>query len=256
MSLLVELNGVDLVYPVYSLRAQSLRNLVADITVGGKLLKDGHDIINVKALTHINFSLSEGDRLGVIGHNGSGKTTLLKLIAGIYEPTAGRVKVNGRISSMIDIGLGLDPELSGRDNVIIMGRMRGFSLKEITAQMSEIVSFSELGAFIDLPVKTYSSGMQSRLVFSVATTLDPDILLFDEWLGTGDVDFISKATERLDSLMRRSRGMVLASHSFQLIKELCNKLLVLDGGEQIYFGDVTGWDFEARSVISSDAAAE
>ncbi len=246
MQKLIELNSVDLVYPIYSVRAQSLRNVVANFSVGGKFLKDGSDVIHIRALSQVNFSLNEGDRLGVIGHNGAGKTTLLKLIAGIYEPTRGRAIVNGRISSMIDVGLGLDVNLSGRENVINMGRMRGFTTKQILAKMDSIVEFSDLGSFIDLPIKVYSTGMQSRLVFSVATTLDPDILLFDEWLSTGDADFIEKATERMNSLMDRSRGMVLASHSFPLIKIMCNKLLVLDGGEQVFFGPVDEWDFDAR----------
>ena len=252
---IIELSGVELVYPIYSVRAQSLRNAVANLSVGGKLLKDGQDIINIRALTKINFSLSEGDRLGVIGHNGSGKTTLLKVLAGIYDPTRGRLRVDGRISSMIDISLGLDSYLTGRDNIINMGRMRGLTTKTIQSKMDDVIEFSELGGFIDLPIKTYSSGMQSRLVFSVATTLEPDILLFDEWLSTGDADFIHKATRRLDELMQRARCMVLASHSFGLVSSLCNKLLVLNAGEQVYFGEVDGWDFEARAPKSNPKVA-
>ncbi|ESQ82312.1 hypothetical protein AEAC466_18365 [Asticcacaulis sp. AC466] len=248
MVTIVELKSVDLVYPIYSVRAQSLRNLIANLSVGGKLLKDGSDIIHVKALSSLNFKLNEGDRLGVIGHNGAGKTTLLKLIAGIYEPTRGTVLVNGRISSMIDVNLGLDSNLTGRDNVINMGRMRGFTTKEVLAKMDAIIAFSDLGSYIDLPVKVFSSGMASRLVFSVATTLDPDILLFDEWLSTGDADFIHKATDRMASLVDKSRGMILASHSFDLIKSMCNKLLVLDSSEQVFFGNVEDWDFAARAI--------
>jgi len=248
MSKLIELNSVDLVYPIYSVRAQSLRNVVANLTVGGKFLKDGSDIIFVKALSGVTFSLDEGDRLGIIGHNGAGKTTLLKVIAGIFEPTQGRVSVKGEISSMIDVSLGLDHNLTGRENIINMGRMRGFTMKDIQAKMEAIIAFSELGAYVDLPIKTFSSGMQSRLVFSVATTLDPDILLFDEWLSTGDAGFIAKATERMDSLMSKARVIVLASHNFHLIQTMCNKLLVLDGGNQAYFGPVDGWDFNKQQL--------
>lgn len=254
MSTLIELNSVDLVYPIYSVRAQSLRNAVANLSVGGKLLRDGSDIIYVKALSSISFTLNERDRLGIIGHNGAGKTTLLKLIAGIYEPTKGRVRVNGQISSMIDVGLGLDPNVTGRDNIINMGRMRGFTTKQILGRMNEIIEFSGLGSYIDLPIKIFSTGMASRLVFSVATTLDPDILLFDEWLNTGDAEFIEKATERMNFLMDKSRGMILASHSFDLIKKMCNKLLVLDAGQQVYFGDVAGWDFDTRQSIVEPTA--
>lgn len=249
MTLLVELNSVDLVYPIYSVRAQSLRNMVVNFSVGGKFLKDGSDIVYIRALSGLSFSLNVGDKLGVIGHNGSGKTTLLKLIAGIYEPTRGQISVHGRISSMIDVGLGLDANLTGRENIINMGRMRGFTTKAVLAKMEEIITFSDLGSYIDLPIKIFSSGMASRLVFSVATTLEPDILLFDEWLSTGDADFIEKATERMSMLMGKSRGMILASHSFPMIQSMCNKLLVLDAGEQVFFGNVEDWDFVARQPI-------
>lgn len=243
MSDIIEVHSAELVYPIYSMRAQSLRNSIANLSVGGKLLRDGKDVIYVKALSNISFNVQTGDRIGLIGHNGAGKTTLLKLIAGIYEPTKGSVKVNGRISSMIDVSLGLDGSLTGRENIVNMGRMRGFTTKEIKDNIENIISFSGLGSFVDLPVKVYSSGMASRLVFSVATTLDPDILLFDEWLSTGDADFIQQATKRMSELLEKSRALVLASHSFELIQKMCNKLLVLDAGEQKYFGDVEGWDF-------------
>lgn len=248
MATLIEVNSVDLVYPVYSIRAQSIRNMMANFSVGGQLLKDGSDIIYVQALSGLNFNLQEGDRLGVMGHNGAGKTTLLKLLAGIYEPTKGAVSVRGRISSMIDVGLGLDGNLTGRENIINMGRMRGFSTKEIMNKMNDIIEFSDLGSYIDLPVKVFSSGMSSRLVFSVATTLDPDILLFDEWLSTGDADFVQKATERMNTLVKLSRGMVIATHNANLIEKTCNKVLILDGGKQVYFGDVAGWDFKDRQA--------
>ncbi|ESQ91125.1 ABC transporter ATP-binding protein [Asticcacaulis benevestitus] len=256
MSVLIRLNYVDLVYPVYSVRAQSLRNMMVNLSVGGKLLKDGSDIIHVQALSRLNFTLNVGDRLGVIGHNGAGKTTLLKLVAGIYEPTRGHIEVNGRISSMIDVGLGLDPNLTGRDNIINMGRMRGFTTRQIQLQMDELIEFSDLGSFIDLPVKTFSAGMASRLVFAVSTTLDPDILLFDEWLSTGDADFIVKAKQRMDSLLDKSRGMILASHSFPMIQLMCNKLLVLDAGEQVYFGEVDGWDFNSQKPVARDVEGQ
>ncbi|WP_140984193.1 ABC transporter ATP-binding protein [Asticcacaulis tiandongensis] len=244
MTPLIELKSVDLVYPVYSVRAQSLRNVIANLTVGGKLLRDGSDIIHIQALKQINFSLEENDRLGVIGHNGAGKTTLLKVVAGIYEPTRGSININGNISSMIDVSMGLDPNMTGRENIVHIGKMRGLSTKHILDNMEEIISFSDLGTYIDMPVKIFSSGMQSRLVFAVVTTLNPDILLLDEWLSAGDAAFIDKAKKRIDSLVDKARGLVLASHSTSLIEATCNKLLVLNGGEQVYFGDVNKWDFE------------
>lgn len=239
---IIELNSVSLAYPIYSIRAQSLRNTIADFAVGGKLLRDGKDVIHVGALNNISFTLHDGDRLGIVGHNGAGKTTLLKVLAGVYEPDKGRVDVNGRVSSMIDIGLGVDPTLTGRENVINMGRIRGYTTKQILAKMGDIVTFTDLGQFIDLPMKTYSAGMMTRLIFGVATSMDPEVLLMDEWIGAGDKSFIDKATARLNDVLTRARVIVLASHSWSLIHEMCNKLLVMDGGNQIYFGDINGWD--------------
>lgn len=241
MSTLIELNGVSLEYPIYSIRAQSLRNAVINLAVGGKLLKDGHDTVHVKALDNISFSLHEGDRLGIIGHNGAGKSTLLKVLAGVYEPTRGNISVTGKISSMVDIGLGVDHSLTGRENVIGMARRRGFTTKQILAQLPDIVAFSELGQFIELPMKTYSAGMQARLVFAVATCFEPDILLLDEWIGAGDADFLQKAQDRMDEILEKSRMMVIATHNTGLVKRVCNKVLVLNGGQQEYFGDTSGW---------------
>ncbi|MCR6660056.1 MAG: ABC transporter ATP-binding protein [Asticcacaulis sp.] len=244
MSEILSLNSVELAYPIYSIRAQSLRNTIASLAVGGKLLKDGKDVIHIKALSGVTFTLKEGDRLGVVGHNGAGKTTLLKVIAGIYEPDRGHIQINGRTTSMIDVGLGLDRSLTGRENIITMGRMRGFTTKQVLAKMEEIIDFSELGPYIDLPMKTYSTGMGARLVFSVATSLDPDILVMDEWLGAGDASFVKKAGDRMKDILGRARCLVLGSHNFNLIRDTCNKLVVLHNGTQIYFGDTAYWDFK------------
>jgi len=242
MSEIIQVNGVELSYPIYSIRAHSLRNTLANLAIGGKLLKDGQDIIHIQALYNLTFTLSEGDRLGVVGHNGAGKSTLLKVLAGIYEPDRGTVNVKGDISCMIDIGLGLDAAHTGRENIFNMGRMRGIRRREIEKSMEDIVEFSELGPFIDLPVQTYSAGMRTRLVFSVATTLKPDVLLLDEWIGAGDASFHDKAADRMNSLMENSRAMVLATHNMSLVNKVCNKLLVLDQGRQIYLGPVDGYD--------------
>jgi ABC-type polysaccharide/polyol phosphate transport system ATPase subunit len=246
MSPVIDLKSVDLSYPIYSTRAKSLRNAIANIAVGGSLLKDGRDVVHVKALNQVSFTLNEGDRLGLVGHNGAGKSTLLKVLAGVYEPDRGLLQIRGRISSMIDISLGLDFDLTGRENIITMGRMRGFPVKEVLAKIPAIIDFSDLGQFIDLPIKTYSAGMTTRLVFAVATSLDPDILLMDEWIGAGDANFFQKAVDRMDEIVTRARVIVLASHNFELIRRVCNKLLVLDGGKQVYFGNTDAWDIETQ----------
>lgn len=250
MSNIIGLYGVELSYPIYSIRAHSLRNTLANLAVGGRLLKDGQDIIHVKALDGISLTLEEGDRMGIIGHNGAGKTTLLKVIAGIYEPDRGRVEVKGRISSMIDISRGIDNTLTGRENLLKLGRMRGFTTKQILAKLPEIIDFSELGAYIDLPMKTYSSGMAARLVFAVATSLDPDILLLDEWIGAGDASFHEKASDRMNNILERSRALVLATHNVGLVKRVCNKVLVLNGGQQAFFGDTAECDM--KGMLSGD----
>jgi len=250
---IIELHGVNLSYPIYSIRAQSLRNTIANLAVGGKLLRDGKDIIHVGALNNVTFTLKDGDRLGLIGHNGAGKTTLLKVLAGVYEPDKGNISVRGRISSMIDINLGVDYELTGRENLINMGRIRGYTTKQILSKMADIIEFTDLGQFIDLPLKTYSAGMMTRLIFGVATSVDPDILLMDEWIGAGDKSFFDKATARLNDILTRSRVIVLASHNYALIESMCNKLLVLDGGSQVYFGDIGGWDIANNRLRSAVA---
>lgn len=251
MSPVIELSNVDLTYPIYSVRAQSLRNTIANLAVGGTVLKDGHDVVFVRALNGVSFSLHEGDRLGIVGHNGAGKSTLLKVLAGVYEPDRGAVSVKGRISSMIDISLGVDAELTGRENILNMGRMRGHTIRQIQAKVPEIIEFSDLGQFIELPMKTYSAGMATRLVFAVATSLEPDVLLMDEWIGAGDAGFFQKAMDRLHGILERSRVIVLASHNVGLIQSLCNKLIVLDAGQQIYFGPIEGWDFAAQREVAT-----
>ena len=248
MKSLVKLDNVSLAYPVYSIRAQSIRNTIANIAVGGKLLKDGQDVVHVKALDKVSFDLTDGDRLGIIGHNGAGKTTLLKTIAGVYEPDSGNVTVDGKISSMIDTYQGVDAELTGRENLINMGRIRGFTTKQLIEKTPEIMEFTELGPYIDLPLKTYSAGMVTRLIFGVATSFEPDILLMDEWIGAGDKFFFEKASHRLNSVLTRARVIILASHSWALISGFCNKLLVMNHGKQVYFGPIENWD-EANNCV-------
>ncbi|KQZ29863.1 ABC transporter ATP-binding protein [Caulobacter sp. Root1472] len=226
-----------LIYPVFSLRARSLRNAVIASATGGRLLQDARNVVHVQALDGVSFDLEEGDRMAIYGHNGSGKTTLLKVLAGIYEPTSGDLRVRGRVSSMIDIGHGMDTEATGIENIRIMSQFRGFSRKQIDEKIPEIVDFAELGNFIHLPVKTYSTGMVVRLMFAVSTCFEPEILILDEWLGAGDAGFMNKAAARMDQFVSRSRLVVVATHSTELIKRVCNKICVLDGGKIKYFGE-------------------
>ena len=234
---LMSVRNVRLVYPLFTLRARSLRNTVIAAATGGRLLRDSRDVVHVQALDGVSFDLQQGDRLGIYGHNGSGKTTLLKVLAGIYEPTSGEVSVQGKISSMIDIGHGSDSEATGIENIRLILQFRGFSQKEITRRIPEIVEFSELGNFIHLPVKAYSSGMLVRLMFATATCFEPEVLVLDEWLAAGDASFGMKAAARMDEFVDQARLVVVATHSTELIKRVCNKLCVLEAGKVTYFGE-------------------
>ncbi len=190
----------------------------------------------VTALDGISFKLNAGDRLGLVGSNGAGKTTLLKVLYGIYEPSAGSVEINGRVDALFNIRLGFRPEATGRRNIVLRGLINGWNENEIAARMDEIIGFSELGDFIDLPFKGYSQGMAARLAFSIATAMEPEILLMDEWIGAGDPSFQDKARARMDELAEKAGIIVLASHNHTLLQKTCNKIMELKGGKMVYFG--------------------
>jgi ABC-type polysaccharide/polyol phosphate transport system ATPase subunit len=184
----------------------------------------------VQALSDVNLDIRTGQKLGIIGHNGAGKSTLLRLIAGIYTPTEGRRHVEGRISSMLDIGLGIDPDATGWENIKFRGYLQRQSPSELARKAPEIAEFSELGSFLDAPVRCYSSGMSVRLLFSIATAIDPEILLLDEVFGAGDLSFQEKAQKRMMSLLERARIIVFASHDLVTIRNICQTAVWLDHG--------------------------
>jgi lipopolysaccharide transport system ATP-binding protein len=248
MNCSIRLDGVILDYYIYSVRAQSLRNAVFNMAVGGKLYKDQGDITVVRALESVSFSLQEGDRLALIGHNGSGKTTLLKVLAGIYMPTRGVIDVQGRVTSMIALGAGLDFDATGLQNIRKLGQMRLLPNKLIDERMGAIVEFSGLGDFVRLPVKTFSQGMMARLMFACATEFDADVLVLDEWLAAGDADFMRKAAERMQTFVNRAKIVVMGTHSFDLAEQVCNKVCVLDSGKIAYFGPTAGWVARGRGL--------
>ncbi len=234
----IEVNGVTLDYSIYSVRAQSLRNAVLNMAVGGKLLKNQQDVTVVRALNNVSFKLSEGDRLGLVGHNGSGKTTLLKVLAGIYEPNKGMVHITGKVNSIVALGMGLDWEAPGIQNVRNMGLILGLSKKEIERRLPGIIEFADIGPFIHMPVKTYSAGMLARLMFAVTTETGADVLIMDEWIGAGDAAFFEKAGKRMSSFVEQAKLLVLATHDTNLIRRVCNKVGVMEGGRMTFFGPV------------------
>jgi ABC-type polysaccharide/polyol phosphate transport system ATPase subunit len=189
------------------------------------------------ALRHVSFSLVKGESLGVIGPNGAGKSTLLQVLAGIITPSEGSVDVSGHISSLLTLGAGFDQELTGRDNILLAGAFLGLDDGLVRELLPSIVAYADLGRFIDAPIKTYSSGMRARLGFSIATSVDPDILLLDEVLATGDADFREKSKQRVIELVKAAKGIVLVTHDMNWVQEYCNRAILLERGNVVIEGE-------------------
>ena len=206
-------------------------------TVGGRFFSSGRGRRYVNALEDVSFELNAGDRLGLIGSNGAGKTTLLKVLYGIYEPTVGSIDVQGRRDALLNINLGFRNDATGRRNIVLRGLINGWSRREIEQRMDEIIDFSELGDFIDMPMHSYSQGMAARLAFAIATSFEPEILLMDEWIGAGDKNFQEKAKARLEKMVTKAGIIVLASHSNALLQRVCNRIISLEHGRVVWDGD-------------------
>jgi ABC-type polysaccharide/polyol phosphate transport system ATPase subunit len=189
-------------------------------------------------LDGVSFTLRPGERLGVIGSNGAGKSTLLRLLAGIYVPSSGQLTVHGTAKGLFDVSLGMNQEATGLENIYMRGLQMGLGLGQIRAMVPDIISFAELEDAIDQPMNTYSSGMRLRLAVSISTIVEPDILLLDEWLGTGDAQFSKKVKKRMDSLVKKSRGLIIATHNTALMTSLCTHGLLLSKGKAIFYGDL------------------
>jgi ABC-type polysaccharide/polyol phosphate transport system ATPase subunit len=202
--------------------------------------RSANPVLEVRALQDVSLRFREGDRVGIIGGNGAGKSTLLRLLAGIYAPTRGRRTVRGRISSLFELGLGFEMEASGRQNIAYRGYLQGETPRSIRAKMEEIADFSELGRFLDIPVRYYSAGMMVRLAFSIATTIEPEILLVDEVLSAGDMAFQEKARRRMRQMMSRAKVIVVVSHDLGTLPGLCDLGVWLDHGRVRRFGPVKG----------------
>lgn len=232
----IELEDVIVDFPVFD--SKSFRKALFDIPTGGSIRQGNKNDIIIRAVDGVSMHIKEGDKYGLIGHNGAGKSTLLRVMAGIYEPTAGTLNVEGTVSPMFNISLGLDPDDSGFENLKSIAMYMGLSPKDLKEIEPEIVDFCELGDFMHLPLRTYSSGMQARLGFAIATAINPEILLLDEWLGAGDARFMKKANKRINDMVERSSILVLASHSEALIKNNCDKALLIEHGKVIADGEI------------------
>jgi len=223
----IVLRNVSVRFPVLSFRDRSLRSRFVNAVT---LRREAPRPHIVSALNDVSLDIRAGDRVAIIGANGAGKTTLLRVLAGIYHPTAGSVDVNGRCLSLFDLSAGFDEEATGYENIMRRGLVIGARRADIDARRAEIAEFSELGDRLDLPLRTYSSGMMLRLIFAVATAIEGEIVLLDEWIGVGDQQFRKKARQRLDEIVARAGILVLASHDIGLIQSTCNRAILLEEG--------------------------
>ena len=234
----LDLENVSVSFPIYQSGSRSLKKHLLFRGTGGQIATDASHRIVVEALRNVSLSIAAGDRVALIGSNGAGKTTLLRVMAGVYQPTIGEVTCCGRISPMFDIALGIDSELSGYDNIKLRGMLLGLSRSEIESYMPDIVVFTELGDYLDIPVRTYSSGMMTRLTFAVATCFSPEILLMDEWIMAGDAPFLAKAQHRVASFVERASILVLASHNLEICRQWCTKAIWMERGQVRMMGDI------------------
>ena len=233
----VSLENVGVHFALASAGASSLRGALAQLALGGRI-GEGLGGVGVTALDGVDLELTQGDRLGLIGPNGAGKTTLLRVLAGILPPTSGKVAIRGRISALLSIQTGLDQECSGFQNIRDRARHMGYADSEISAQFDSIAAFSELGDYLELPMKTYSAGMRLRLAFAIATAFDPEVLILDEWISAGDAEFQKKARARLSGLIERAGIFAFASHNAHLQQAFCTKGLVLEKGRVAFLGPI------------------
>jgi lipopolysaccharide transport system ATP-binding protein len=227
----IKIKNVSLEYQKKNLQNNNIRSKLISIFSKKKLQNE-----NIASLKNINLTINEGERVGFIGSNGSGKTTLLKIVSDIIYPTRGEVIVCGKVSSIFDPSLGMDPEASGIENIIIRCKLLGLNNDQIRKKLVEISEFSELENSLNHPIKTYSAGMTVRLAFSIATAVEPEILVMDEWLSAGDARFVNKALEKMKHLVMKSSILLLASHSETILLEWCNRLIWIEGGEIIEDG--------------------
>ncbi|MDP1546658.1 MAG: ABC transporter ATP-binding protein [Anaerolineales bacterium] len=227
MKTFVRIRDLSVKFRIYRNPNPSLKDLAVNRFLGKKQRDQYTEFFAVNRMT---LNIESGDRLGIIGMNGAGKSTLLKTIAGIYSPHEGSVSMNGRITPLMELGAGFDAEQTGWDNIFLNGALLGFSPAEVEKKKQAIAEFSELGEFLDLPVKYYSSGMYGRLAFSIATMMEPEILLIDEVFATGDAHFVEKSSQRILQLVELSQIVIIVSHSLEQIKKLCNRVIVMDKG--------------------------
>lgn len=253
-------------FPIYDSRTRSLKyslgikHLAKGISrvtantwnVGGQIGAGETGRIVIKALDGVSFEIFEGDRVAILGHNGSGKTTLLRTLAGIYEPASGAIQTNGRVFPLFDLQLGMDQDATGLENIWMRGKMLGLTTKQIRDALDDIAEFTELGEFLYMPIRAYSTGMALRLAFAISTAVTPEILVLDEMIGAGDAAFITRADARLKAFLARTGILVIASHSTSMLRQWCNKAMLLEQGKIVAHGPLE----DVASVYESKVGAE
>jgi len=238
MSTLASLKDVTVHFPIYIMGSRSIKRHMLDITTGGMISQGKNKVVVIEALSHLTLDLQEGDRVGVIGHNGAGKTTLLRILSGVYEPSFGHISIYGRTAALFDLAMGMEAEATGDENIILRGLFNGMTLDEIKSYAPSIAEFSGLGDYLQMPLRTYSSGMTLRLAFAIATCRQPEIILLDEWISTLDEEFLGKVKSKLKEMAEKSKVLVMASHQMDLLTSLCNKAMFMQHGKLVAFGPI------------------
>lgn len=250
----VALENVTIQIPIYDIGASSLRKMILSKTVGGRFERSGSHLI-VDALKDVSFEAHDGDRIALVGNNGSGKSTLLRVLSDVYPASSGSVRVIGEVSPMFDTMLGMSMDATGMENIWICGRLWGLSAAQVKNSIDDISDFTELGDYLNVPVRTYSTGMLLRLAFAIATVRDPEILLLDEVVGVGDATFFAKAYDRLQNIIHRSQILFLASHADEILRKICNKAIWLDQGHLVQYGEFEAVITNYRNRVASAANA-
>jgi ABC-type polysaccharide/polyol phosphate transport system ATPase subunit len=226
----ISIENLTVEFAIFGANARSLKNKILSQATGGRVMLGSRDIVTVCAIDGISLEINDGDRIGLVGHNGLGKTTLLRVLAGIYKPNGGAISIEGRVGALFNPGAGMDPKSTGIENIYLRGYMLGMSRREIAAKLDDVAAFSELGDFLELPLRTYSAGMFARLAFAVSTAAHSDIPLINEGLGAGDADFQMKVKQRIESIFNRTPITILASHSEAMIAEFCTRRVQMEHG--------------------------
>jgi lipopolysaccharide transport system ATP-binding protein len=244
----IDVAGVHIDFPIYHGNSRSLKRTMFAVA-SGRLQEDTRHRIVVPALRDVSFQLGQGERLGLVGHNGAGKTTLLRALAGIYEPAVGHIRVMGSIGALLDPNLGMNPEMTGRENIVLRGLMNGLNQAAIRSLEDDVQDFAELAEFLDLPLRFYSSGMVVRLGFALATAIHPQVLLMDEWFLAGDAAFMEKAKARLEDMVRGAEILVLSSHNAEVIQDWSTRVIWMEKGR-------IRADGEPAAVLADYAASQ